>query len=68
MGKLVSYDDHCRILGDNASIELIACVYCVCRIDEAEGLAFPFLPAKQELGVCLSYGTIFQDHVQYRPF
>lgn len=40
MGNLVSYDDHCRILGDTASLELIACVYCVCRIDEADGLAF----------------------------
>lgn len=44
MGKLVSCDDHCSLLGDNASLELIACVYCVCRINEAEGLAFHFSP------------------------
>lgn len=47
MGKLVSYDDHCRILGDNASLGLIACVYCVCRIDEADGLAFRFSPLRK---------------------
>lgn len=38
MENSISYDDQCRILCDNSSLELIACVYCACRIDEAEGL------------------------------
>lgn len=46
MGNLVSYDDQCRILCDSFSLELIACVYCACRIDEAEGLVLHVSPLR----------------------
>lgn len=47
MGNLISYDDHCRILCDDSSLELIAWVYCACRIDEAEGLVLHVSPLRK---------------------
>lgn len=68
MGDLVSYYGQCRILGNNSSLELIACVYCGCKIDEAGGPKLRFSqPSKIQLSdsIMLPSVSIMSNNIPF---